>query len=106
MPATRKIIAKLVLYTGVLLGLGALTLWAHVMWPVVAAEPVRRNALWVIILGGFALLGLVVWPFAWVAERIDPPPPQPGNADGPTPPKAGLRSRLSRSKTSRRPKQE
>jgi hypothetical protein len=76
MPSARKIIAKLTMLTGIVLGLAALTLWAHFMWPVVAedADVVPGHAMrgmMLIFLGGFGLLGLVAWPFAWIAERID-----------------------------------
>ena len=78
MPAPRKIIAKVIKLTGIALGLGALTIWAHFVWPMVAedTDAVPRHAMsgvMLIFLGGFGLLGLVAWPFLWIADRIDPP---------------------------------
>jgi hypothetical protein len=72
----RKIIAKIVRAAGVVLGLGALALFAHVMWPVIAMDPNSRNAMrdvMVIIFGGFGVLALVAWPFALIADYIDSP---------------------------------
>ena len=79
MPSPRKIIAKLIMLAGIVLGLGALTAWAHFMWPVVAADTdvFPRHAmsgLMLILFGGFGLLGLFTWPFKWIADRIDPQP--------------------------------
>jgi len=73
MPA-RKIIARIVRAIGITLGLAALTLFAHLMWPVIAMDPTSRNAIrdvMVIIFGGFGVLGLVAWPFSLVADYID-----------------------------------
>ena len=75
MPA-RKIIARIIRAIGIALGLGALTLFAHLMWPVIAMDPSSRNAVRdvaVILFGGFGVLALVAWPFALFADYIDSP---------------------------------
>ncbi len=75
MPA-RRIIAKIVRITGILLGLGALALFAHLMWPVIAMDPASRNAVRdvaALLFGGFGVLALVAWPFSLAADYIDPP---------------------------------
>ncbi len=75
MPA-RKIIAKVVRATGIALGLGALTLFANLMWPVIATDPSSRNTVQdvgVIIFGGFGVLALVAWPFSLLADYVDSP---------------------------------
>jgi hypothetical protein len=82
MPA-RKIIAKIIRATGIALGLGALIVFARVMWPVVAMDPSSRNAMrdvTVVILGGFGALASVAWPFALLADYIDSPPPHDAHA--------------------------
>jgi hypothetical protein len=75
--SARKFIAKLVRTTGILLGLGALALFANVMWPVIAADPASRNAVRdvaALLFSGFGVLALVAWPFSLLADYIDPPP--------------------------------
>ena len=88
----RKTVAKIIRATGFALGLGALTVFAQVMWPVVAMDPSSRNAMrdvMVVIFGGFGALALVAWPFALLADYVDSPPPPDAHAiDGRAAPEA------------------
>ncbi len=104
MPSARKILAKSALATGFALGAVAGGAWFYLMWQAAAAETLARTAInifWAGVWGGAILLGLIVWPFAWLAEHIDLPPQSDQQ-----PPIETLTSaprfRLTRSKPSRR----
>jgi hypothetical protein len=108
MVPARKILAKLVLLTGIALGLAALTLCANLLWPMAAAEAEPKNGMRVVFLifiAGFGALGLIVWPFAWIAERIDPPQQGDTTTDSEAAPKAARGSRPAPSRVWRRAKQ-
>jgi hypothetical protein len=110
MPAPRKIIAKVILCTGIALGAPVGGLWAYLLWPEITADPVHRHAMSnfsLLFFGTFGLWALVAWPFAALSERIDPEPPgTPSDTDSATPPTAAPRSRRAHSKASKPEKQQ
>jgi uncharacterized membrane protein len=108
MPTAQKIAAKAILCIGVALGAGVVALWVDLMWPTIAEAHGRTamNGFWLLLFGGFGLLALVVWPFAKLAEYVDPPaeiPPAGPEAMAPT---AAHRSPVLPRKASRQPRQE
>ncbi len=107
MPSARKILAKSARAIGFALGAVAGGGWFYLMWQAAAAETHARTAMnifWAGVWGGVILLGLIVRPFAWLAEHIDPPPQsdQQPRTEALT---LAPRSRLTRSKPSKRAKQ-
>jgi hypothetical protein len=79
MRLVRNIIAKIILFAGFALGLGAGGLWFDLMWNAAEAATIHRTAMklfWLGLSGGFLWLALVVWPFAALAEWLDRPPRQ------------------------------
>ena len=104
MPNLRKLLAKIVLSNGIGLGAVAGALWFYLMWKMAAAETIPRTALntfWIGVFGGFGLCGLIAWPFAAVADYIDPPPPGQPVGAGEDRAKSAHHSRPSRSTASR-----
>ncbi len=83
MPSARKILAKSTLSIGIALGAIAGGAWFYLMWETATAETAARtsmNAFWLGAAGAVILLALITWPFAKLAECIDPPPPAGGQA--------------------------
>jgi hypothetical protein len=80
MTIARKMIGVIVLLIGVALGGVCAAAWADLMWPAVAAENYQSRhafrALALDIVGGLFVWWAVAWPFAWLAERINPSPRQ------------------------------
>ena len=78
MAIARKVLAIIVLSAGITAGAVVGFLWADLMWPAVAADNYNSRhalrALCLVIFGGLGLWWLIVWPFAWLSERIDPAP--------------------------------
>ena len=104
MPSARKILAKSALAIGIALGAAAGGFWFYLMWEAAAAETHSRTAMntfWAGVWGGAILLGLILWPFAWFADRIDPPP-RPDERSRIEALTAAPRIRLPRSKPSKR----
>ena len=105
MPSIRKIVAKTVLSVGIALGAVIGALWFYLMWQSAETATLHRNAMAAFSLGvygGFGLLALIAWPFAAVADYLDPPPPGAPMDAGKLSAKSALRSRPARSTASRR----
>jgi hypothetical protein len=103
MPNLRKFLAKIVLSNGIGLGAAAGALWFYLMWQSAETATLHRNAMAAFSLGlcgGFGLWALIAWPFAAIADYIDPPPPGP-LPDTKDSAKSAHRSRPSRSTASR-----
>jgi hypothetical protein len=80
MPSIRKILAKTVLFVGLALGAVTGAMWFYLMWQTAETATIHRNAMAAFSLGlygGMGLWALIAWPFAAVADYIDPPPPGP-----------------------------
>jgi len=104
MPSIRKIVAKTVLSVGIALGAVIGALWFYLMWQSAETATLHRNATAAFSLGfygGFGLWALIAWPFAAVADYIDPPPPGRLLGAGEDSARSALRSHPSRSTASR-----
>jgi|SRR6516164_7334088 hypothetical protein len=104
MPIVRKILAKTILFAGLALGAVAGALWFYLMWQSAETATLHRNAMAAFSLGfygGFGLWALIAWPFAAVADYLDPSPPDPQPEGGDDRPRSARHSHPSRSTASR-----